>query len=170
MFFVLLWLCMLIASLILILGVFNFLIGFVPQRSVSLDWGGYVAFTDRTNPQPSITGVSGSWTVPRIAVTSDDRFSAVWIRIGGYGDTTLIQAGTEHDCVGGSVVYSAWYELLPRDLVNIATLQIHPGDRINATIMLIDSTANTWSVYIQDATTGQKFSKSLTYNSSRRAR
>jgi hypothetical protein len=105
--------------------------------------------------------------VPRIAVTSEDRFSAVWIGIGGYGDTTLIQAGTEHDCVSGSAVYSAWYELLPRDLVDIATLQIHPGDRINASIMLIDSTANTWSVYIQDTTTGQKFSKSLTYNSSR---
>jgi hypothetical protein len=158
---------MLIISLSLILVVFNFLIGLFPQRLVSLDWGGYVALSDEANPQPIMTGVSSSWTVPRIAVTTDNSFSAVWIGIGGYGDNTLIQAGTEHDCISGSEVYSAWYELLPRDSVNITNVQIHPGDKINASIMLINSVTNTWSIYIHDTNTGQQFNKSLRYNSSR---
>jgi hypothetical protein len=164
-FFVLLWLLMLIISLSLILVVFNFLIGLLPQRLVSLDWGGYVAFSDYTNPKPIITGVSGSWTVPRVTATLDDRFSAVWVGIGGYDDNTLIQAGTEQDSVNGAKAYSAWYEILPGQSVSIMT--VNPGDKINASIMLIDSATNSWSVYVHDTTTGQKFTKILTYNSSR---
>jgi hypothetical protein len=164
-FFVLLWVLMLIIAFSLIIVMFNLLSGLFPQRLVSLDWGGYVAFSDYTNPRPIITGVSSSWTVPRVTVTSDNSFSAIWIGIGGYGDTTLIQAGTEHDFINGLEVYSAWYELLPGESVNITT--VHPGDKINASIMLIDSTTNAWSINIHDTTTGQKFNKSFTYNSSR---
>jgi hypothetical protein len=158
---------MLIISLSLILAVFNFLIGLFPQRLVSLDWGGYVAFSHYGNPEPIITGVSGLWMVPNITVTSDNSFSAVWIGIGGYSDTTLIQAGTEHDSISGREAYSAWYELLPEESVNIKTVQIHPGDKIDASITLINSATNAWSIYIYDTTTGQKFNKSFTYNSSR---
>jgi hypothetical protein len=167
MFFVLLWITMLVISVSLVVVTFNFLIGLFPQRLVSLDWGGYVAFSDSANPQPIITGVNGSWTVPRVAATPDNRFSAVWIGIGGYSDNTLIQVGTEQDSVGGTERYSAWYESLPGESVNIVKVQIHPGDKINASIMLIDSATNTWSVYVRDITTGQKFATSFTYNSSR---
>lgn len=167
-FFVVLWLSMLVISISLIIVVLNSLnVFFSPQRLVSLDWGGYVVATDYSNPAPVIKSVGGIWIVPKVIVTPDDRLSAAWIGIGGYVDTTLIQVGTEHDSINGSGVYSAWYELLPETSVNITTMRIHAGDRINASIMLIDPTANSWIVRIEDTTTGQSFNKEFAYNSSR---
>jgi hypothetical protein len=136
----------------------------------SQDWAGYSVASDFTNPQPVIAGINGSWTVPTISVSQGNVFSAVWIGIGGLfepSDGTLIQTGTEQDSTYGNVTYSAWYELLPNNAVTIATINVSPEDEITASINLLNSTTNNWSIEIVDLTNTQSFQTDVFYNSSR---
>ena len=134
--------------------------------STDLNWGGYAVASDFNNPLPVVTSVSASWVVPAIQVSQTDSFSAVWIGIGGTFGNTLIQTGTEQDCIGGEIFYSAWFELLPRDSVTITTVNISPGDVINASITLVDSKLNSWQISLSDLTNGQSFSQNVFYASS----
>jgi hypothetical protein len=138
-----------------------------PTVTTDLNWGGYAAATDFNNPQPVISGVSGSWTVPEVAVSQNDTFSAIWVGIGGTFGITLIQTGTEQDCVNGVVSYYAWYELLPDISVTIPTVNVSPGDTISASITLSDSTVNLWTISLSDLANGQNFRQDFFYNSSR---
>ncbi len=132
---------------------------------VSFDWSGYCVSSDVNNPQPLVTAINGSWTVPTVTVSDVDSFSATWIGIGGQFDQTLIQTGTEQDSVGGQANYSAWYELLPNDSISIDSLTVSPGDKITASIKLADSSTNTWSIEIHDLTNGQVYQKNVVYDS-----
>ncbi len=167
-FFVVLWIVMLAGSVFIITILVNrvFLIGFV-RRLTSLDWAGYVVVSDQGDPQPVVVGVSGTWIVPRVRASVDDRFCAAWVGIGGQLDSTLIQTGVEQDSVNGQVTYSAWYELLPDIEVTITTLNVSPGDKIKASINLVDSVTNKWSIELEDVTKGQRFSHEFFYESSR---
>lgn len=158
---------LLFASLFYTLTFFETLLTGTNGRSlISLDWAGYVVVSDYANPQPTIVGVNSSWTVPRVNPSQTDQFSAAWIGIGGQLDDTLIQTGTEHDSVNGETVYSAWYELLPNDSITITTLNVSPGDQIKASINLVDSVSNQWSIKIRDVTNGQTFQNNFFYYSS----
>ncbi len=101
-----------------------------------------------------------------MSYTGTDSFSAAWVGIGGQFDESLIQAGTEHDSVGGVANYSCWYELLPQDSVNIDAVTVRPGDIITVTIRLLDPQTRLWSIELMDKTNGQSFSETVTYNSS----
>lgn len=138
-----------------------------PVDQASLNWGGYAVAYNFSDPQPVITGVSGSWVVPQVQVSENDTFSAIWVGIGGTFGRTLIQAGTEQDSIGGVISYSAWYELLPSDSVTITGMNISPGDTISTSINLVDSLLNTWSIELEDLSTGQSFSQDFFYSSSR---
>lgn len=151
---------------ILLVFVGPFVIGLFSQELVSQDWSGYVAVTDLQNPQPLIVGVNASWIVPEVTPSQKNSYSAAWIGIGGYFDDTLIQVGTEQDSKNGAGAYSAWYELLPNDAVPISRIAVSPGDEMTASINLINSNSSTWEVEISDTTNGEKFQKSLPYESS----
>jgi hypothetical protein len=158
--------CLLVLALILF---FPLLTGSANRRLASSDWSGYVVATDVNNPQPLVTRIEASWPVPRVGVSIRDSFSAAWIGVGGQFDRTLIQTGTEHDSINGVGTYSAWYELLPNAEVTIASLSVSAGDRITASISLLDPTANTWLIEIHDltgATGEQSFQNSFVYVSS----
>jgi len=137
-----------------------------PTDQADLNWAGYSVAHNFADPQPLVTAVSGSWVVPHVQITQNDTFSAVWIGIGGVFGHTLIQTGTEQDCVGGTLYYFTWYELLPSDSVTITTINVSPGDTINARISLVNSAENLWAVYIGDLSTGQSFNQSFVYDSS----
>jgi len=154
---------LLLFALIFVLPLFP---GSPSERFISSDWSGYSVASDMTDPQPQVTNINGSWTVPTVNVSKGESFCAVWIGVGGQFDETLIQAGTEQDSLNGLGTYSAWYELLPYDAVTIDSLSISPGDKITASISLLDSTTKTWSIEIHDATDGQSFQKNLVYDSS----
>lgn len=141
--------------------------GITPQTLTNLNWGGYVATSNISKPEPAVTGVSGSWTVPTVSVSASDVFSSVWIGIGGFFDTTLIQCGTEQDSLAGQTAYSAWYELLPAVSVTINTITVSPGDSITATINLVDANTNQWQISINDLTTSQRFQSTFTYDSAK---
>lgn len=163
-----LWLVMLLGSIYLVTTfVGALLFGGAVQRLASFDWAGYVVVSDFNNPAPVVVGVNGSWTIPSVTVSPDDRFSAVWVGIGGQLDQSLIQTGTEQDSIGGVANYSAWYELLPNDAVTITSMNVSPGDKITASIILVDSVTNKWSIEIEDVTKGQAFKQVFSYDSSR---
>ena len=130
-------------------------------------WSGYIVASDIQNRSPVVSSVSASWTVPKIKPSENNTFSGVWIGIGGYGEDTLIQTGTEQEYVNGRVVYYAWYELLPDYLVRIPNVHVRAGDTVTASISLINENTNTWSIEIADVTRGQRFKKTAVYNSSR---
>ena len=141
----------------------------VPQPTQSLtspDWSGYSISTDLRNPQPKVTTVSATWTIPKVTTGQGNSFSAAWIGIGGQFDQTLIQVGTQHDSSRSSASYAAWYELLPDYPVTINQLTIKPGDTISASIALTSIETNTWTITITDVTTGRTYTTTTVYDSS----
>ena len=136
------------------------------QTLTSTDWAGYSVATDFNSPKQLVTGVSGSWTVPQVIASQNDTFSAAWIGIGGQLDQTLIQTGTEHDSINGTEEYSTWYELLPDFSIGI-NMNISPGDKITASIELLNSATNEWTIEIADTTNGQSFQQNVQYSSPR---
>jgi len=137
-----------------------------PSFKIS-NWSGYIVASDIQNSSPVLSSVSASWTVPEIKPSENNTFSGVWIGMGGYGEDTLIQTGTEQEYVNGRVVYYAWYELLPDYLVRILNIHVRAGDTVTASISLINENTSSWSIEIADVTRGQHFRKTFVYNSSR---
>jgi hypothetical protein len=138
-----------------------------PVLTSAQNWAGFVVASDLQNPQPMIIGVSASWIVPVITPSGLNAFSSIWIGIGGEFDQSLIQTGTEHDSLGGLTQYSAWYEMLPNLSTPIDTIDVSPGNLIEASIQLVDSNTNLWAISLSDVTKGQSFQNNFTYNSGR---
>lgn len=134
---------------------------------VALNWAGYAVASDLQNPEPEVTCVNGSWTVPSVSDVGADAFSAVWVGIGGQYGHTLIQVGTEQDWISGEPSYSAWYETLPDQSVTIDSMQVSPSDKIEASVTLVNSDSNLWSVAITDLATTQSFQINITYDPGR---
>jgi hypothetical protein len=130
-------------------------------------WSGYMVNLGGGNASALVTGVSGSWTVPALTATENNTFSSVWVGVGGYGEKTLIQAGTEQEYVDGQAYYSAWYELLPDYLNHINSMRVLPGDTVTASISVVNDNMNTWLIEVNDVTSGGHFEKTVTYSSSR---
>jgi len=137
----------------------------VPAVSIAANWAGYVAYSNLLNPQPAVTAVSGSWTVPSVTNVGAESYAAIWVGIGGEFDQTLIQVGTEQNFVNGSATYYAWYEMLPSAAVIIPSFQVSTGDQIQASVSLIGSNNNTWSISIKDLTNGGNFQGNFNYAS-----
>jgi hypothetical protein len=68
-------------------------------------WSGYMVAPDVEDQLPLITGVNASWTVPKVKPSENNTFSGVWVGIGGYGEDTLIQTGTEQEYIDGKISY-----------------------------------------------------------------
>lgn len=167
-FIVVLWISMLLfSSFVIVLLTQTFLRPPIRQNISSSDWSGYVVYSDPMNPAPVIRNVSASWIVPTVPVSRRDTYSDVWIGIGGQFDNSLIQTGTEQDSENGRPVYLAWYELLPDYSVTIVAVNVSAGDKITASISLLDAGTNEWLIEIADATNGQSFSQNFIYISSR---
>jgi hypothetical protein len=138
-----------------------------PLSTQSPQWAGYVVMSNLILRQSVVTSVRGSWTVPAIESSGNDKYSAVWVGIGGYGEQSLIQTGTMQQFVNGEPTYYAWYELLPNRAVRILNVPVQPGDKIMASVNLVEGNANSWSVEISDVTSGDSFQKTFSYASSR---
>ena len=142
-----------------------------PNSTKSSNWAGYVALSDLQNPQPTVTNISASWTVPTVTPTFPILYSATWIGIGGFiENSTLIQCGTEQDSASrfGQRQYYAWYELLPNSSIPIPSrnITVSPGDQIQAWIQLADATSNLWIINITDTTHPQTYQITVNYTSS----
>jgi len=141
----------------------------------SNNWAGYaLGALDREGA--TFHGVSAQWNVPAAGPQgAGPNASAVWVGIGGgcvdrscaSSDGTLIQAGTEQDVdSAGRATYSVWYELVPGPTVAVRTVQVHPGDTVRADIHEVSAGSESWSIAIDDLTTGRSFSTVTAYPSS----
>ena len=91
-----------------------------------------------------MTAVSGSWIVPTVSGSGrGTTYSAVWVGIDGYSDSTVEQIGTEEDVVNGVPEYAAWWEMYstgkgqPEQVITGMTIE--PGDSITASVTYISS-------------------------------
>ena len=166
-FLILIWVLLLVLSLSLLSILASLFISNPQGQSVSsLSWAGYI-IEKNSNSHFEVIAVNASWIVPQVNASAGDGYSSAWIGIGGQLDKTLIQVGTEHDVVNGQETYYAWYELLPSFAVRLTSIAVSPGDTMIASINLVNSDTNQWSIQISDATTGQAFSRNVVYNSTR---
>ena len=69
----------------------------------SSNWSGYA----ETSSTP-FSGITGEWKVPGVTGPNGS-YSATWIGIDGFTNSSLIQTGTEQNYLNGSAEYSAWW-------------------------------------------------------------
>jgi len=126
----------------------------------SENWSGYAL------NGADLTHVTGSWHVPTVQTPTKKRhyrkntFSASWVGIDGYGNSSLIQAGTEQDWLDGKAFYRAWWEVLPAPETPIASMTIHPGDHMTVSI---SKGVPKWTITVTDTTTSQTYTTMQAY-------
>jgi peptidase A4-like protein len=59
------------------------------------------------------TSATATWTVPSVSPTSSDTYSAAWVGIDGYGNSDLIQAGTESNYANDRIMRTARPSIRP---------------------------------------------------------
>jgi hypothetical protein len=99
------------------------------QTSV-VNWAGYA---DVATKNGAFTKVSGSWTVPSVTCTAEDRITSDWVGLDGFSDSTVEQEGTISQCFKGTAVYYTWYEMYPAGPVQVSTT-VTAGDSISASV------------------------------------
>jgi hypothetical protein len=95
----------------------------------SSNWAGYAD----TGPSGDFTDVTSSWVQPAGHCSSGDQYAAFWVGLDGYSSRTVEQIGSEADCVGQSVRYTAWYEIYPSPEVTF-TNPVQAGDQLSAAV------------------------------------
>jgi hypothetical protein len=127
----------------------------------SYNWAGYAQVAS----PGTYTAVEGTFEVPTVDTSSKGmQYSADWVGIGGYNDSSLVQAGIEANNRKGTAAYSAWTEILPAGPIGIATVKIKPGDSI--TVSIIEITANHWTLTLTDNSSGRSATRKVHYKSS----
>lgn len=118
-------------------------------------WSGYVASGATFNT------VSASWVVPRVTCSPGENSSALsWVGLNGFNSPTVEQDGTASTCIAGTPSYNAFFEMWGDASVNNGyivpiTNQVLPGDDVNASVSIEDST---WTFDIGDITQNWTFS------------
>ena len=126
------------------------------SSSTSSNWSGYSASGG------NFTSVSGTWTVPTVSAAVQGA-DATWVGIGGLDTNDLIQAGTQATVSGGEVAYEAWIEMLPASSRPVS-LSVSAGDSVTVTIT--QKAAVDWTIALENNTTGQRYTTTVTYRSS----
>lgn len=129
-----------------------------PTVISSANWAGYIA----SGAAGGYTGVSSSWTEPSGQCDQGgqgDQYSAFWVGLDGYSDSTVEQAGSEVDCSGSTPEYSVWYEMYPAAPVYF-TNPVEPGDEFSGSVTYENSK---FQITLADSTQGwsQTVSQSL---------
>jgi hypothetical protein len=96
----------------------------------SYNWSGYA---DVSTTAQHFTKVSGSWKVPAVTCTAEDRVTSEWVGLDGATTSTVEQDGTTSQCFEGKAVYYSWYELYPANTVEVGTT-VAAGDSISASV------------------------------------
>ena len=149
----------------------------------SPNWAGYVL----SQASQSFTGVTAQWKVPTVAQNSPHGMSSTWVGIDGWGNSTVLQAGTEqdfnpwYDSEGGAIYY-AWFELFPnwQTFISVAPFSnvlgsatsntLLPGDVVQVSIKPILGAATPvagrpgqWLIEFTDQTQKWTFSTTVNY-------
>ena len=100
-----------------------------PGSVTSGNWSGYAVLGT------GFSSAHGSWIVPKVKCgTTPNTWSSYWVGIDGFSDNTVEQLGTDSDCSGTTPQYYAWFEFFPNPSHLIASMAVHPGDVMSATV------------------------------------
>lgn len=133
----------------------------------SSNWAGAV-FDNRGSG--TFKSVTGTFVVPTPRVPSGGSSSttyaaSAWVGIDGDTcGTAILQTGIDFEVRGSSVAFDAWYEWFPDFAHDFSGISIRAGDTIKLTVTA--NTTRSGSAVIQNLSTGQTVSKSLTSSSS----
>jgi hypothetical protein len=100
-------------------------------------WGGYVADWTGYQGVGTYNSASTTFVVPAVSSCGAHEYSAasIWAGLDGIGGSRgLEQTGVTVSCNAGFISYSAWWEMLPSSSGIFATMTIHAGDTIVASV------------------------------------
>ncbi len=120
-------------------------VGNVTQAD-SFNWSGYA---DTSTTAQFFTSVSGSWTVPAVTCSSEDRLLSTWVGLDGANDATVEQDGTTEQCFQHVALYYTWYEMYPAGSVSVGT-GVQAGDAITASVV---RSGTGYTLNVTDSTT-----------------
>jgi hypothetical protein len=139
-------------------------------ENISANWAGYVVQTSFDYPETgAVEAVEAIWSIPTVDCSQtgmSDYSSAFWVGIDGYSSVSVEQIGTDSDCVRGAPVYYAWYEVYPRNSVNL-DMTLLPGDEIHATVAYVGDQQFRFS--LTDHTSNQTVSTTETSATAKRS-
>lgn len=129
---------------------------------VSSNWAGYCAVGQR------FTSVTATWTEPQFhRKGSGDQRVDVWVGLDGWSTRACEQTGVDYEGMSNDPWPGcwAWYEMLPKPPVTMATAQVasgsrdmavNPGDTITATVASLGG--RRFRLTLVDDTLGERFS------------
>jgi len=124
--------------------------------AATYNWAGYA---DYSSTKGKFTRVSGSWTVPGVTCTAEDRITSEWVGLDGFSDSTVEQDGTASQCFEGRAVHYSWYEMYPGNTIEVGK-SVAAGDRISASVK---RTGSSYTLALTDSThTANSFSRTAT--------
>jgi Peptidase A4 family len=122
----------------------------------SSNWSGY-AVTAGAKP---FTAATAAWTVPTVAPTARSSYSAAWVGIDGFNNSSLIQTGTEQDYYSGRAHYAAWWTTSAQRFAEQPITSgcsgtglcgaVAPGDQMTASIS--GAIGGSWTMQLTDTT------------------
>lgn len=134
----------------------------------SLNWCGYVAATNLTNPaNNSVTSVQGTWVVPTLS-PSTTAYSANWVGIDGYTSNTVEQIGTEQDWYKNAQSNYAWFEFYPQYSYELVGFPVDKGDIITAQVTYVGN--DVYNLSITNETKQVAYNVPPSYTTSRTAK
>ncbi len=120
----------------------------------STNWSGYA---DTASSGYAFNSVSATWTQPAVTTQSSSSYVAAsfWVGLDGFNSSTVEQTGTQAVIgSGGTVSYTAWYELYPQ--VEVPVFTVNPGDKISASVVY-QPASNEYKFNIQDINSGASY-------------
>ncbi len=125
-------------------------------QASSLNWAGYA---DVSSTHGAFTNVSGSWGVPRLTCTAEDRITSDWVGLDGFSSGTVEQDGTASQCFEGRPFYYSWYEMYPAGTIEVGAT-VAAGDSISASVA---RTGSRYTLKLTDSThPANSFSRTAT--------
>jgi hypothetical protein len=154
---------------------FTLPVSYTINTSSDPNWAGLVA--DTNSDSNAIAQAGGTFTVPTLASTqptictqrtTGNCTMSTWVGIDGYGTDLLIQAGVESTYTSAGPLYQAWYEVItpndqapetPVTLTNSSNVAEPVGAGDKVAINIFKTAAHTWSISIDDLTTGATYTE-----------
>lgn len=137
--------------------------GYVPalpsvSRSDSPNWAGYVFTAEQ------VTGLRADWTEPFVIPVRAASGMSVWLGIGGFASTDIMQTGTSVFYTGMYGDEEAWYERWPLDPGQVnSQFRVFSNDVIRGVLTRVAGTASEWRVWIKETTTGAVWTRLVDY-------
>jgi hypothetical protein len=119
----------------------------------SSNWSGYALTTTSSS---RYTGITANWTVPSARPSRKATYSAAWVGIDGFNNSSLIQTGTEQDYYNGSAHYVAWWTTSAQGFAEQPIAKpVSASDPMTATI---SGTGTSWTITIADNSSSHAWS------------